>query len=113
MQRLQSLLLSLFVSVTFVASTLAVCNAHISATEHPDCTWCLVASSSRREDGGPAHLPAGSHHCPDHACAHLHLLFLMSNSTMLPSLVASWVLSLPLAFYEREMSSSILRPPQA
>jgi hypothetical protein len=113
MQRLQSLLLSLLVSVAFLASTLAVCNSHIAATEHPDCAQCLVASSSRRGDGMPIHLPAGPHHCPDHSCVHLHMPFLMSKSMMLPSLMASWFLSLPLARYEREISSSILRPPQA
>jgi len=112
MWRLQRILLNLFISLALLASTLAVCNAHISVTEHPDCTLCLVTSSSRREDGMPGHLPVGPHHCPDHPCVHLHAPFLAESGTVLPSLVASWFFLPPTALHERELSLGLLRPPQ-
>jgi hypothetical protein len=109
----QRILLSFFVSLALLASTLAACNAHLSATEHPDCVQCLAASSPRREDGMPIHLPVGPHHCPDHPCVHLHALFLVESGTMLPSLVVSWFFLPPLALHGQELSLGLLRPPQA
>lgn len=113
MQQLQFLLLSLFVSLTFVASTLAVCNAHLSVAEHPDCAHCVVASSSRRDDGTPGHVPAGPHHCPEHACGHLHASFIMGSGIELPPLVAFCFVLAPPLVHEREPLLSLLRPPQA
>ena len=107
------LLLSLLVTLTFLVSTLAVCNAHLSAREHPDCARCLVASTSRREDGMPVHLPVGPHHCPDHACGHLHLPFLVGSSVVLVPLVTSQLLPDFIVTRGRERSHSILRPPRA
>ena len=113
MRQLRRILLSLSVSLAFLASTLAVCNAHLSATEHPDCARCLMASTSRREDEAPAHLPVSPHHCANHACAHLHAPFIVDSGAMLPPLMVSWFFLTPPALHGRESSLRILRPPQA
>jgi hypothetical protein len=113
MRRLPRLLLSLFVSLAFLVSTLAVCNAHLSATEHPDCTRCLTASTSRREDGAPVHLPALPHRCPDYACVHLHVPFIIDSSGELTPSVASWLFLMALPAHGQESSRALLRPPQA
>jgi hypothetical protein len=111
--RWQRILLSFFISLALLASTLAVCNAHISVTEHSDCAQCLAASSSRREDGMPTHQPAGPHHCPDHPCAHLHASFLAESNTGLPPLPASWFFLSPLTLQWQELPPTLLRPPKA
>jgi len=109
----RQILLPLFLSVTLVVASLTVCNAHASATEHPDCVQCLAASLSRREDGMPMHLPAGPHHCPDHPCMHLHASFLVESSTGLPPLLAVWFFFSPLTLQGQELPLILLRPPQA
>ena len=113
MRRLRRIVLSLFVSLAFLASTLAVCNAHLSAAEHPDCPRCLMISTSRRENGAPAHLPAGPHHCPDHACAHLHAPFMVDSGMELTPPVASWFFLTSPHTHGRELSRALLKPPRA
>lgn len=113
MQRLPCVLFSLFVSLVLLASMLAVCDAHFSATEHPDCcAYCAVASSSRREDGGSAPVPVGPHHCPDHLCAHLHAPFVVESSLTLPLLVSSRVFLASPPFSAHPWADDLLRPPQ-
>ena len=113
MRQLWRLLLSLLVTLTFLVSTLAVCNAHLSAREHPDCARCLVASTSRRDDGMPVHLPVGPHHCPDHACGHLHLPFLVDGNVGLIPLITSRFFLDVTATGGREPLHALLRPPRA
>jgi len=105
--------LGFLMSLVFVASTLSVCNAHLSASEHPDCIQCLATASSRREDGIPAPLPVGPHHCPDHACTHLHAPFILGGSLTPMSLPVFWFFPLTTARHGQELPSSLFRPPQA
>src|SRR5262249_18432184 len=108
----QRLSLSLLIIFVFAATTLSVCSAHLLASEHPDCARCLIATSSRREDGTPAPLPVTPHHCPDHACSHLHTPFIIDSSSTLISLSVSWFLPPPSAHHRQELPSSLFRPPQ-
>jgi len=112
MQRLQRIVLSLLVSLVFFTSTLAACNAHLSATEHPDCTRCLMVSMPQQGDEAPIHLPTSPHHCPDHPCGHLHAPFILNNSAVFPSLVTHWFFFTPLDLHGRELPLGLLRPPQ-
>lgn len=113
MRRPQLLVCTLFVGVTLLVSTLAVCDAHVSPAEHPDCARCVVATSSRREDGTPGHVPAAPHHCPEHACGHLHAPFVVGSGIELPPLVAFCFFLAPPLAHEREPLLDLLRPPQA
>src|SRR5262249_46642883 len=106
------IVLSLLVSLVFFTSTLAACNAHLSATEHPDCTRCLMVSMPQQGDEAPIHLPTSPHHCPDHPCGHLHAPFILNNSAVFPSLVTHWFFFTPLDLHGRELPLGLLRPPQ-
>lgn len=85
MPRRLQVFLSLLISVAVLLSTLAVCDAHLFADQHPDCGQCLAiaSSASRRDEATPT--PTGPHHCPAHPCAHLHAPFLPVKGIAVPS----------------------------
>lgn len=112
LMRRRPIVYSLLLSLAFLVSTLSVCNAHLSATEHSDCARCLVTSTSRREDGAPAHLPVRAHHCPNHACAHLHALFIVDSGLVLTPPAASWFFPPSSQAHGQESLHVLLRPPR-
>jgi len=114
MRRSRRILLTLLVSISFLTSMLAVCNAHFAETAHEDCPECVVRLSSRRDAEAPLHLPAGSPHCPDYLCAHLHLPFVTTSSVGLPPLTAFWCwLLAPPSGHGQEALRVLLKPPQS
>lgn len=111
MPRRLSVVLSLWVSVALLISTLAVCNAHLPAEQHPDCGQCLAAAASRRDDGPP--IPTGPHHCSTHPCAHLHAPFLPIQRIALPSpTCAARLFSSSPTLQGHDLLPPLLKPPQ-
>lgn len=113
MPPLQRVLLNALVSLALLSSTLAVCNAHLSAAEHPDCVHCLESPPTSHTDEAPVHSPVSPHHCPNHFCGHLHLLFILSGGFVLAPPVVFLTFLPPVATPEQELARFLLKPPQA
>ena len=112
MKRAKKVLLSIFLVMTFLTASLAVCNAHTLQTTHPDCTQCIVTSASQRGGPLPIPLPIGPHHCPHHACQHLHTPFLASSVTILPAFGYSALTVIYFPLPRLECALSIFQPPK-
>jgi len=113
MKRVEKVFLPIFLVLAFLAASLAVCNAHTSKTTHPDCPQCVMTSTSRREGPYPISFPVGSHHCPHHACQHLHTPFLIGNVAFLPAFVPSTLTVIDSSSRYLGSALFIFKPPKA
>lgn len=110
---LSRMLLSALVSLALLLSTLAVCNAHLSGAEHPDCVRCLESPAASHSDDVSEHSPVSPHHCPNHFCGHLHLPFILSGGFVLTPPVALLTIVPPASTPGQEPAHALLKPPQA
>ena len=105
--------MSLFLALTLLTTSLALCNAHSAQSDHQDCAQCVRTTSASEEGDPPRSLPARPHHCPHHACPHLHFPYLVQCLLFVPVFNFAVFTISDISFQLPPCSLSIFQPPKA
>lgn len=105
-------LFSVFLIVTLLCTSAAVCNAHVSEATHADCPLHVDTSATGGGQHVPTSLPTGPHHCPYHSCPHLHGLYLTTSAAFAPVFDAAMLSVSERQLHRPLVVLSIFQPPE-